>query len=172
MWRVDGCCHRQLSSDQQWSSYLHPLEHQERILVSASGKSLCKVSSDSNPVQIRIVHVMGLRYPFLVVQGNWSGETAKTEVTCHLCKWSVQEIYKHNFFGRIFGSYEALEGGHARDALVNMTGGVGEDISVADYTESEEKRKKLFQILNSAIEDRALISASISVKKNWYTVKL
>ena len=59
-----------------------------------------------------------------------------------------------------------MEGGHARDALVNMTGGVGEDISVADYTESEEKRKKLFQILNSAIEDRALISASISVKKN------
>lgn len=58
-----------------------------------------------------------------------------------------------------------MEGGHARDALVNMTGGVGEDISVADYTESEEKRKKLFQILNSAIEDRALISASISVKK-------
>ena len=57
-----------------------------------------------------------------------------------------------------------MEGGHARDALVNMTGGVGEDISVADYTESEEKRKKLFQILNSAIEDRALISASISVK--------
>ena len=64
-----------------------------------------------------------------------------------------------------------MEGGHARDALVNMTGGVGEDISVADYTESEEKRKKLFQILNSAIEDRALISASISVK-NCHTVKL
>ena len=61
-----------------------------------------------------------------------------------------------------------MEGGHARDALVNMTGGVGEDISVADYTESEEKRKKLFQILNSAIEDRALISASISVKKLSY----
>ena len=96
--------------------------------------------------------------------GVSSGETSKTEVTCHLGEWSLQEIYKHNFFVRIFGSYEALEGGHARDALVNMTGGVGEDISVADYTESE-KRKKLFQILNSAIEDRALISASISVKK-------
>nr|XP_022342765.1 calpain-5-like [Crassostrea virginica] len=67
-------------------------------------------------------------------------------------------------YAKIFGSYEALEGGHARDALVNMTGGVGEDISVADYTESEEKRKKLFQILNSAIEDRALISASISAR--------
>lgn len=107
--------------------------------------------------------------PFLLYKATeWgvsSGETSKTEVTCHLGEWSLQEIYKHNFFVRIFGSYEALEGGHARDALVNMTGGVGEDISVADYTESEEKRKKLFQILNSAIEDRALISASISVKK-------
>lgn len=66
---------------------------------------------------------------------------------------------------RIFGSYEALEGGHARDALVNMTGGVGEDITMSDYTDSSEKKKKLFKILKSSIKDGSLISASISVRK-------
>lgn len=67
-------------------------------------------------------------------------------------------------YAKIFGSYEALEGGHARDALVNMTGGVGEDITMADYTDSGEKKEKLFKILKSSIKDGSLISASISAK--------
>lgn len=62
-----------------------------------------------------------------------------------------------------------MEGGHARDALVNMTGGVGEDITMADYTDSGEKKEKLFKILKSSIKDGSLISASISVRKNiWF----
>lgn len=60
-----------------------------------------------------------------------------------------------------------MEGGHARDALVNMTGGVGEDITMADYTDSGEKKEKLFKILKSSIKDGSLISASISVRKKY-----
>ncbi|XP_061194258.1 calpain-5-like [Saccostrea echinata] len=67
-------------------------------------------------------------------------------------------------YAKIYGSYEVLEGGHAKDALVDMTGGVGEDITVSNYTESEEKKQKLFNILSSAISNRSLISASINAK--------
>ena len=62
----------------------------------------------------------------------------------------------------MFGSYEALTGGKARDAMVDMTGGVGESISLNQY-ESAESRQKLFEILHDAYENKALISASIMV---------
>lgn len=38
---------------------------------------------------------------------------------------------------------------------------------MADYTNSEEKKKKLFKILKSSIKDGSLISASISVRKQF-----
>lgn len=62
----------------------------------------------------------------------------------------------------MFGSYEALTGGKARDAMVDMTGGVGESISLNQY-DTTESRQKLFDILYDAYENKALISASIMV---------
>lgn len=63
---------------------------------------------------------------------------------------------------RLFGDYESLTGGKARDAMVDMTGGVGEGIEIRDYRTQDEKMK-LFKILNHAMDDRSLMSASITV---------
>ena len=37
------------------------------------------------------------------------------------------------FFYRIFGDYESLEAGKARDAIVDMMGGVGEGVELEEY---------------------------------------
>lgn len=66
-------------------------------------------------------------------------------------------------YAKLFGSYEALTGGKARDAMVDMTGGVGESISLNQY-DTTESRQKLFDILYDAYENKALISASIMAK--------
>ena len=34
---------------------------------------------------------------------------------------------------RIFGDYESLEAGKARDAMVDMMGGVGQGVELQDY---------------------------------------
>lgn len=46
--------------------------------------------------------------------------------------------------------------------MVDMTGGVGESISLNQY-DTTESRQKLFDILYDAYENKALISASIMV---------
>ncbi|XP_048247268.1 calpain-5-like [Haliotis rufescens] len=66
-------------------------------------------------------------------------------------------------YAKLFGSYEALTAGKARDAMVDMTGGVGEGLDVSDYR-SEDKRMRLFDILLKAMDHRSLMSASIVAK--------
>lgn len=63
-------------------------------------------------------------------------------------------------YAKVFGSYEVLTGGKARDALVDMTGGVGECFSLKDFT-NETQRMELFDNLEEAMENTSLISASI-----------
>lgn len=64
---------------------------------------------------------------------------------------------------RIFGDYESLKGGQAKDAMVDMTGGVGEALELRDYTKTEEDKLKLFKILRKCKEHHSLISAAIPV---------
>ena len=63
---------------------------------------------------------------------------------------------------RLSGDYESLTAGNAKDALVDMTGGVGERITLAEY-KTEDQRKDLFRILRHSKEDHSLMSASIQV---------
>ena len=63
---------------------------------------------------------------------------------------------------RLSGDYESLTAGNAKDALVDMTGGVGERVALEDYR-TEEKRKDLFRILRHSKENHSLMSASIVV---------
>ena len=62
----------------------------------------------------------------------------------------------------MFGCYEALTAGKARDAMVDMTGGVGEGLDVADFP-TGEKRDKLFNIIHKANAKMSLMAASIQV---------
>ncbi|XP_052785082.1 calpain-5-like [Mya arenaria] len=68
-------------------------------------------------------------------------------------------------YAKLFGSYESLDGGYEKDALVDMTGGVGEDIHLTDYT-TPEQMKDLFKILRQSKENHALMSASIDATAN------
>ena len=79
-----------------------------------------------------------------------------------ICKaFSITDNWNINFY-RLFGDYESLTAGKAKDGMVDMTGGVGESIELEDYR-TEELKKKLFKILKSSYEDRSLMSASIRV---------
>lgn len=68
---------------------------------------------------------------------------------------------------RLFGGYEALVAGKAKDAMVDMTGGVAEGIEIKDY-KTEEEKKKLFKILRKSKEAMSLISTSIAVSIHVY----
>ncbi|KAK3082918.1 hypothetical protein FSP39_009044 [Pinctada imbricata] len=64
-------------------------------------------------------------------------------------------------YAKLFGDYESLKGGQAKDAMVDMTGGVGEGFELADVCKSDEDKNKLFKILKKSKEHHSLISASI-----------
>lgn len=52
--------------------------------------------------------------------------------------------------------------GNSKDALVDMTGGVGERVAMEDYR-TPEQQKDLFRILKHSKENHSLMSASIAV---------
>ena len=63
---------------------------------------------------------------------------------------------------RLFGDYESLTAGKAKDALVDMLGGLGQVISVKDLV-SEEEKHTLFEHMLEAYENHSVMTASISV---------
>lgn len=67
-------------------------------------------------------------------------------------------------YAKLFGDYESLVAGKAKDAMVDMTGGVAEGIEIKDYN-SKEERKKLFKILRKSKEDKSLMSTSIAATR-------
>ena len=65
---------------------------------------------------------------------------------------------------RLFGNYESLEAGKAKDALVDMMGGVAEGVDLTEYKDKEQKdRDKLFKDMVESFENHSLMSASIAV---------
>jgi len=66
---------------------------------------------------------------------------------------------------RLFGTYEALDGGGLEEALVDFTGGVAETIELQseEYKNNEENREKLYAILKKAIDGNSLMAAAIPV---------
>lgn len=66
---------------------------------------------------------------------------------------------------RLFGCYEALDGGGLEEALVDFTGGVAETIELKTehYDEDEAKREELYEVLRKAIKRKALMAAAIPV---------
>ena len=70
---------------------------------------------------------------------------------------------------RLAGDYESLVAGNAKDALVDMTGGVGERLSLDDYKTPDQKTD-LFRILKHSKENHSLMSASIAVSIGSFVV--
>ena len=78
------------------------------------------------------------------------------------------------FSSRLHGSYEVLDGGNLSDALVDFTSGVSEVINLEDdktgyRTEDPDRKKSLFKIMASEIEDHALMCCAVKVR--WLKVK-
>jgi len=65
---------------------------------------------------------------------------------------------------RLFGCYEALDGGGLEEALVDFTGGVAETIELqtGEYHD-EASRMKLFDVLKREIRNKSLAAAAIPV---------
>lgn len=74
---------------------------------------------------------------------------------------------------RLFGCYEALDGGSLEEALVDFTGGVAEAISMVehDYANDETKRLTLWASLSKEMERRSLMAAAIPVIEKRFVYK-
>ncbi|XP_052217041.1 calpain-5-like [Dreissena polymorpha] len=74
-------------------------------------------------------------------------------------------------YAKLAGDYESLVAGNSKDALVDMTGGVGERLDLADF-KTQEQRKDLFRILRHSKENHSLMSASIMATGREMEAKL
>lgn len=72
---------------------------------------------------------------------------------------------------RIFGCYEALDGGELAEALEDFTGGVSESYDITDehFAVNEEKRQTFYDQLKKSLERGSLICAAIPVCNNWFS---
>ena len=71
-------------------------------------------------------------------------------------------IWRH--WIRLFGDYESLTAGKAKDALVDMLGGVGQSIDLKNHPQDDEKQSQLFDQLLEAFQHDSQMTASISVR--------
>lgn len=76
----------------------------------------------------------------------------------HYC-FSVYVFTILVFIFRIFGSYLALETGFSHEALVDMTGGIGEFIDVHTI----QDRSKFFKMIKRVFKRGSLICSAINV---------
>jgi len=66
---------------------------------------------------------------------------------------------------RLFGCYEALDGGELAEALEDFTGGVSEsyDMVEAKLGDDEAKKEEFFHSMKTAMENKSLLCAAIPV---------
>lgn len=62
---------------------------------------------------------------------------------------------------RLYGSYEALKGGHMKDSLTDLTGGITESYTLRG--EKSNYPRNIVTILFKALERGALIGCGIDV---------
>ncbi|KAL4219876.1 Calpain-5 [Mactra antiquata] len=71
-------------------------------------------------------------------------------------------------YAKLFGCYEALDGGDLGEALEDFTGGVSELIHMADLgvVDSPEEQNKFFERLKKEVERKSLLAASIPAESS------
>lgn len=94
--------------------------------------------------------------------------------TVNNCLLTTQSCSENEFwmalvekaYVKLHGSYEALRERELSDALVDFTGGVSEviDFSVERYSEIEDKRSQLFDILLKESNDHSIICFTLSTE--------
>lgn len=78
----------------------------------------------------------------------------------------TQHIGNISTFCRVYGCYEALDGGNTADALVDFTGGVSEPVDLLEgqMATDEVARNQLFERVLKVHNRDGLISCSIRVR--------
>ncbi len=83
-------------------------------------------------------------------------------------QWQIHYV-TYIFFsaGRIFGCYEALDGGELSEALEDFTGGIAEpiDLQEENYIGLEDKRDELFKQMKKEFANNAVMAAAIPVSQ-------
>ena len=67
------------------------------------------------------------------------------------------------FFFRLFSDYESLRSGRSREALVDMTGGLGQIIDVDEARKKPEEVQDICKDLQESFRYGSLMCASINV---------
>jgi len=70
---------------------------------------------------------------------------------------------------RLFGCYEALDGGELSEALEDFTGGVSEttDLTAEPFSADETQRDRFYDWLVRAVDNNSLMCAAITVSQPW-----
>ena len=74
---------------------------------------------------------------------------------------------------RLFGCYEALDGGDLAEALADFTGGVSEtvDLKKEPLMDDEDRRDKFYDWMIRAIDNTSLMCAAITVSDTSLTLE-
>ncbi|XP_063867203.1 calpain-5-like isoform X3 [Scylla paramamosain] len=72
-------------------------------------------------------------------------------------------------YAKLYGSYEALEGGNLSDALVDLTSGVSAhlDLTIGGYVDDFEKRKQLFKMMTKEMSEHSLMCCAITTGETF-----
>ncbi|XP_050718947.1 calpain-5-like isoform X3 [Eriocheir sinensis] len=72
-------------------------------------------------------------------------------------------------YAKLYGSYEALEGGNLSDALVDLTSGVSAhlDLTIGGYVDDFEKRKQLFKMMSKEMNEHSLMCCAITTGETF-----
>lgn len=81
------------------------------------------------------------------------------------CITDLKFAFVLNVEWRLYGSYEAMDGGELSEALEDFTGGIAEsyDLSEEDYVINDERRLDFFDWLTELLDAGSLICAAIPV---------
>ena len=66
-------------------------------------------------------------------------------------------------YAKLYGSYEALDGGNSIEAAVDFTGGIPEVINISKYLEKDQH--KLFNLMRKADANNAFITCGLDVSR-------
>ncbi|KAG0718857.1 Calpain-5 [Chionoecetes opilio] len=73
-------------------------------------------------------------------------------------------------YAKLYGSYEALEGGNLSDALVDLTSGVSAhlDLTTGGYVDDFEKKKQLFKMMAKEMSEHSLMCCAITIRQRLH----
>lgn len=78
-----------------------------------------------------------------------------------------------NLSWRLYGSYEAVEGGRVERALMDMTGGIGEIILFSERrAQTSNFQEDIKQVIWQAYKRNSLLGCAISVMSIWSCMKI